>query len=147
MAAPKNTFEFYGTRSANGWNNPAIAALLVGPKIRNTVQRIGVKAVGLWQARAPRKSGELANSAAISMRLLDASDGPLGAVSPRWAADVEAKAGYSAAVNFGRRNWRGKAVRDTPRNLTTRGTIRRRRPGKTRASRTWQEIIRIMAAS
>ncbi|KZM71063.1 hypothetical protein [Nocardia terpenica] len=147
MAAPKNTFEYYGTRSPNGWTNPAIAALLVGPKMRATVQRVGVKAVGLWQARAPRKSGELANSAAISMRLMDSGDGPLGAASPRWVADVEAKAGYSAAVNFGRRNWRGMAARDTPRNLTKRGTVRQRRPGKTKASRTWQEIIRIMGAS
>ncbi|MFE5290207.1 hypothetical protein ACFRAQ_35090 [Nocardia sp. NPDC056611] len=147
MAEPKNTFEYYGTKSKNGWTNPAIAALLVGPKMRGTVQRVGVKAAGLWQARAPRRSGELASSAVVSIRVMDASDGPLGSVSPRWAADVEAKAPYSASVEFGRRNWKGMAAKDTPRNLTKAGTVRKRKPGKTKASHTWREIIRIMEAS
>jgi len=149
MATVKNTFIYYGRPGPVTWHNPAIEQVLVGAKMRGTVQRVGGKAVGLFKARAPRRSGALARSAKLSAPRISGANELGKGISRRWFVEAVSGEGraYGAAVDFGRRNWSGVAKKDTARNLTKRGTVRKRKPGKTKAAHTWREVIRAMEAS
>ncbi|WP_280404957.1 hypothetical protein [Nocardia brasiliensis] len=123
-------FEYAGHPVGDdGWFNPGIAEIMVGQKMRNTVRKIGYIAQALYGARAPRRTGAMAQTLRVTTQL---GSGNFGAEPDRWVAVVEAVMPYSAAVEFGKVNNAGNrmnAARGIP-NYPRPAVQERPKPGQ-----------------
>ncbi|MBF6085219.1 hypothetical protein IU485_28015 [Nocardia cyriacigeorgica] len=106
-------FEYAGHRGPDGWVNPAVAEILVGRRLQSVMYKLGTSAAQLYAGRVRKRTGRLANSVEVSTEKAGAN---FGSKPDRWTAVVEAKAPYSAAVEFGKVN----TAREHPRPQTKR---------------------------
>ncbi|MEV0759526.1 hypothetical protein [Nocardia sp. NPDC050435] len=126
-----SSFDYAGHRDGDGWQNPAIAEIMVGPKMRNTMRRIGYQAQALYAGRAPRVTGRMASHVRVTTQL---GSGNLGAKPDRWVAIVEAVTNYSAAVEFGKAQ---TAAKGHPRPKAKRRVTPGSFPARTQGAHTF----------
>lgn len=125
-----SSFEYAGKQTGDGWVNPAVAEILLSARMRSVMYKLGTTAAQLYAGRARKRTGRLANSVEVSTERAGAN---FGSKPDRWTSVVEAKAPYSAAVEFGKVN----TAREHPRPQTKRRIKPGTFPARTGGSHTF----------
>ncbi|AXQ64391.1 head-tail connector protein [Gordonia phage Neville] len=89
--------------------NPALAQVLLSPRMRTEMSQLAAKARGLYMGKAPKRTGKLASSAKHGTRVSNKFE------YPRWTGFVQVGADYSVwnEMGAGPRRPGGKLPRAT----------------------------------
>lgn len=128
---PTRTFTVNGNRVEIPVPNKGLAAVLMSPATKKTMGTVGNDARTIFVAKAPKRTGDLAESTVSSVGISNKAKG-----MPRWEAVIEVR------VPYGVWNQTGAGPGMHPRSTGNRPIF-----GPFEGAYTFSEVVRIMGGT